>query len=70
MIPLKEEPNELYKERHGHESCYFCKQPTQTWHQNTNNPVCGKCAKEHKVAELPDHGARVRANKRKMRKVL
>lgn len=52
MIPIKQEPTELYQEFRCHEICVFCKQPTSTWHQKTNNPVCGDCAKTHKVSEL------------------
>lgn len=65
MIPIKKEPEELQGERHGYENCHFCRTPTAMWHENTNNPVCQKCAKEHKVSELPDHGVRIRAAKRK-----
>ena len=70
MIPTKKEPDELLRERIGLENCYFCQKPTAMWHENTNNPVCQNCAKEHKVAELPDYGATIRANKRKKRKVI
>jgi len=63
-IPLIHEP---YDSPWGSilESCYFCKTPTRMWHENTNNPVCENCSKLHKVAELPDYGQRVRAEKRK-----
>jgi len=36
------------------ENCYFCGSKTDMWHNKTNNPVCKKCAKEHKVSELPN----------------
>lgn len=52
MIPIKKEPAELYKEFKCHEECCFCEQPTDTWHEKTNNPVCEDCARKHKVAEL------------------
>ena len=70
MIPVKKEPDDMYENMRVYENCHFCRQPTAMWHENTNNPVCQKCAKEHKVAELPDHGARIRANKRKARKAV
>jgi hypothetical protein len=53
MIPTVKEPKEFYEEFRVHECCYFCKQPTDTWHWRTNQPVCTDCAKVHKVAELP-----------------
>jgi ribosomal protein L37AE/L43A len=52
MIPIKKEPKELYKEFRYYENCKFCKQPTDTWHEKTNTPVCNKCAKTHSVADL------------------
>lgn len=65
-IPLILEPPEMEK-LWGGEVCHFCHTDTKYWHENTNNPVCPDCAKTHKVGELPDHGQRVRANKRKRR---
>jgi len=47
-----------------YEKCYFCSSTCITWHENTNNPVCTKCAKIHEVKELPDFGQIVRKNKR------
>jgi len=65
-IPLvKEDPN-LITEFGMYERCHFCEKSTTYWHENTNNPVCPKCAKLHKVAELPDFGQRIRAKKRKL----
>lgn len=52
MIPLTKEPPELHNEFKCHENCTFCKQPTDMWHDKTNNPVCPDCAKTHKVSEL------------------
>jgi len=49
------------------ENCYFCKQPTRTWHENTNNAVCIRCAGRHKVIDLPDYGQRIRRSKRVIR---
>lgn len=66
MIPIKYESKEIINEWPKIiEACHFCKKPTRWWHVNTNNPVCVKCAKLHKVAELPDHGKSIRARKRK-----
>jgi hypothetical protein len=53
MIPVIKEPKELFLEFHIHEHCFFCQKPTDTWHNGTNQPVCKKCAKVHKVSELP-----------------
>ena len=52
MIPIHKEPKEFYEETHVYEHCYFCNKPTDTWHNGTNQPVCKKCAKTHKVSEL------------------
>lgn len=67
MIPLVKEPENEPMKYWGTELCHFCNKPTVTWHENTNNPVCPKCAKAHKVSELPDFGQKVRAQKRKGR---
>jgi len=67
-IPLVKEPSEMVSLFGTYEKCHFCGITTLYWHENTNNPVCPDCAKQHKVSELPDHGQRVRAKKRKMRK--
>lgn len=67
MIPIIKEPEDLQERFGAIENCHFCKEPTRMWHENTNNPVCEKCAKTHKVAELPDFGQRIRAEKRKRR---
>lgn len=47
------------------ESCVFCGVTTDTWHENTNNPICIGCAATHKGADIPvDNGVKVRADKR------
>lgn len=70
-IPLKKEPDDFAEHFWGAiEKCHFCGKLTRYWHENTNNPVCRNCAKTHKVCELPDHGKRIRYNKRKARKRL
>ena len=51
-IPLIEEPKELYNEFRLYEKCVFCGISTKFWHEKTNNPICTKCSKNHKVAEL------------------
>jgi len=51
-IPIKKEPDDLYLNTKVYERCYFCKTPTNMWHEGTNQPVCKKCSKEHKVSEL------------------
>jgi hypothetical protein len=54
MIPLVEEPKDLFQGFHAYEFCYFkCGKRTKYWHTRTNQPVCKECAKVHKVAELP-----------------
>ena len=67
MIPIKEESSNFRANFGCYENCHFCRKPTSTWHENTNNPVCSRCAKEHRVKELPDHGAEIRARKRRER---
>jgi hypothetical protein len=68
-IPLKKEPDDFAEKWGSVERCHFCLKPTRYWHENTNNPVCQTCSKVHKVMELPDHGQRIRANKRRLRKL-
>ena len=68
-IPLIREPDEEATYYNGLlERCHFCRTSTRWWHENTNNPVCQDCSKKHRVSELPDHGQRVRAMKRKKAK--
>lgn len=55
MIPIKQESAEMYKNTRIYEHCVFCNKPTDTWHERTNNPICSKCSKEHKVSELTNH---------------
>jgi len=55
MIPIKQEPSEMYDNTHVYEHCVFCNIQTSTWHERINNPVCSKCSKEHKVSELTNH---------------
>lgn len=52
MIPIKKEPEWLYKKFKTYEDCKFCRKGTDTWHRETNTPVCKGCAKSHKVADL------------------
>jgi len=52
MIPIEKEPEIFIRELGFYEDCYFCKEPTDTWHKKTNQPVCNTCAKSHKVGEL------------------
>jgi len=59
MIPLEKEPDWLAYALGPvplYEACHFCKRKTDTWHKRTNNPVCRRCAKDHSVSELPNHG--------------
>lgn len=70
MIHLWTEESESIKDRKAMrcplEDCVFCRAKTSTWHENTNNPICLKCAKLYKVSDIPeDHGQSVRKNKRK-----
>jgi hypothetical protein len=52
MIPIEKEPDDWYLSLRVYERCYFCNNPTDTWHNGTNQPVCEKCSKKHKVSEL------------------
>lgn len=54
MIPIEKEGRDMYLKTKVYEVCYFCNKETDTWHNKTNNPVCSRCAKEHKVSELPN----------------
>ncbi len=54
-IEIEKEPSELWKEFKCYERCYFCKNTTDTWNMETNNPVCKDCADKHEVSELPNH---------------
>ena len=70
MIPLYTESSESLNSRKqlgcGLEHCVFCNQKTSTWHENTNSPICIKCAKIKKIKDIPeDNGQTIRANKRK-----
>jgi len=52
-IPIEKEPKDLYEGTHVYERCYFCHESTDTWHIDTNQPVCKDCAEIHEVSELP-----------------
>ena len=52
MIPIKKEPEEFYREFKVYEKCKFCLKETDTWHQETNTPVCEDCAEIHEVVDL------------------
>jgi hypothetical protein len=69
MIPIWTEDSvdaiEFARMGDSHEDCVLCKDPTQTWHENTNNPVCKSCASKYKVSDIPeDHGILIRKRKR------
>jgi len=53
-IPIKKEDKEYFEDFRCYENCYFCGKSTDTWHEKTNNPVCGGCSKSHRVTELPN----------------
>jgi len=52
MIPVKKEPKDFFENFRVYEHCYFCQIPTNTWHLNTNQPVCRSCAKIHNINEI------------------
>jgi len=52
MIPIEKESPDMYANTHVYEHCYFCDEEIDTWHKNTNQPVCKKCSKTHTVNEL------------------
>jgi len=70
MIPLwSEDSNDVAEMKkcgcYCLESCIFCDKPCNTWHENTNNPICIGCAKVKKVSDISlDNGQRIRADKR------
>ena len=70
MIPIWTEDSDLVKGLRGcHcyalERCVFCGDKTNTWHENTNNPVCKDCASVKKVVDIPeDWGQNIRKQKR------
>lgn len=51
-IPIEKEPKELYKEFRVYEKCAFCQKETNTWHRETNTPVCNDCAESHTSEHL------------------
>lgn len=54
MIKVKHEPKDVVKAFGSLiESCFFCKEETRYWHDESNTPVCRDCAKQHEVSELP-----------------
>jgi hypothetical protein len=55
MIPIVKEPDDMQENTGVYENCVFCEIPTPMWHEKTNNPVCVKCCKVHKVSELTNH---------------
>jgi hypothetical protein len=66
MIPVWTESTACKKEFPNiKEKCFFCENPTDTWHENTNQPVCVDCAKTKKVSDITeDHGQVIRRKKR------
>jgi hypothetical protein len=34
------------------EKCHFCANPTDTWHMDSNTPVCSKCASTHDRSDI------------------
>ena len=60
MIPIKKEPEDYC---FGYEICVFCGRTTLFWHFKTNNPVCQRCSKLHKISELIDYMKPKRFNK-------
>ena len=51
-IILHKEPKELNGSLGVYENCVFCNKPTDTWHLDTNQPVCRDCANIHDVKEI------------------
>lgn len=52
MIPIKEEPKDMYENTGVYEQCTFCNRQTKMWHEESNNPVCETCADKYTVEEL------------------
>jgi hypothetical protein len=53
MIPINQEPADMYENTHVYEKCIFCNNPTDMWHEQTNKPVCEECDKVRNVKEIP-----------------
>lgn len=52
MIQVKKEPKEVYETFGVYENCKFCGGNTNTWHEETNTPICTDCAKTHSESDL------------------
>ena len=52
MIPIKKEPKELYKQFKKYERCLFCRNETDTWHIESNTPICSDCSKIKSVSDV------------------
>ena len=48
-IPIVEEPEDFGP---PYERCYFCDEPTNTWYELVDIPVCNKCSELHDVSEV------------------
>ena len=52
MILIEKESADLFEEFKCYENCHFCKKQTDTWHKESNNPVCVPCSEIHNEDEL------------------
>jgi len=52
MITIKKEPKKLFEEFRVYEHCYFCQKSTNTWHIETNTPVCYICSIEKNISDI------------------
>lgn len=53
MIKIEKEPPDMFKNTGIHEKCVFCNYPTDTWHKETNTPVCIPCSLKHETIDIP-----------------
>lgn len=65
-IPVEQEDIERLKEwgmglERLQERCVLCGTPTRTWHDATNQPVCGECAESKNVSDLPRKPGKISA---------
>lgn len=51
-IKIIKEPYELEMSE-SFENCIFCNIETNTWHEESNRPVCVKCAQLYSPSEIP-----------------
>lgn len=51
-IIINPEDDSLFLVTGEYERCVFCHNETKYWNDETNNPVCTKCAKKYNQSDL------------------